>query len=69
MKKKVKCVRCESLDRKQQSKKIVYTKDGIPLCTVCMLEAAEEEEYFKHLEDRCLTEELYYEYGSGEEFD
>jgi len=63
--KKVKCVRCEALDRKQQSKKIMYTKDGVPLCTICIQEVAEEEEYFKHLEDRCITEELYYEFGSS----
>ena len=64
-KKKDKCTRCESLDRKQQSKTIMYTKDGIPMCTICMQEIAEEEEYFKRLEVEGEDED---DYGSCEEF-
>jgi len=49
-----KCIRCESLDRKQKGKKIYKVKnrfgDEIPVCVVCLEEIAEEEEYFNSLE-------------------
>jgi hypothetical protein len=46
---KVRCVRCESLERKQKSRKIVYSgPDGsIPLCSVCIQEIAEMDLFFK----------------------
>lgn len=49
------CVRCESLDRPQQSKRIYKVKnnfgDEVPICAVCLREIAEEEEYLKSLEE------------------
>ncbi len=68
-KKKIKCVRCESLDRRQKSPHLQYLDEEIPICDFCLQEIAEEEEYFKQLEDRCITEELIDEHGSCEEFD
>jgi hypothetical protein len=51
--KKVRCVRCESLERRQRSSKIVYSgPDGsIPICSVCMQEIAEIEVLFKGTEE------------------
>jgi hypothetical protein len=47
-----KCVRCELLERKQQSKQILYSgPDGsIPICSVCMQEIAEMDILFKNIE-------------------
>ncbi len=44
-----KCVRCEAMNRRQRSRKIVYSgPDGsIPLCEVCKKEIAEMELFFK----------------------
>ena len=51
MKKKAKCIRCEALERPQQSKHVYSIKnsigDMITLCAVCILEIKEEEDYFK----------------------
>lgn len=48
--KKVKCVRCESLERPQKSKSITFIKnavgESIPLCSMCILEIKEEEDFF-----------------------
>jgi hypothetical protein len=45
--KKAKCVRCESMERKQQSKSIYLVKNElgemIPLCATCMTEIRDEE--------------------------
>jgi len=50
-KSKTYCIRCESLERSQQSKKIYKVKnhfgDEIPVCAICLEEIAEEEEFFK----------------------
>lgn len=50
-----KCVRCESLDRPQKSRKIYKIKnhfgDEVPVCSSCLEEIAEEEEYFKVSEE------------------
>jgi hypothetical protein len=53
--KKVKCVRCESLERPQKSK-VVYSianaaGDKIPLCAVCVIEIKEEEDFFKEFRE------------------
>jgi hypothetical protein len=48
--KKVKCVRCEMLERKQRSK-YVYTVGGVSLCGVCVLEVKEEEEFIESLKE------------------
>ena len=47
--KKVKCVRCESLERKQKSPDIHYLDEEVPVCAVCLQEIVEEEDYFKRL--------------------
>lgn len=51
----VSCVRCESLERPQKSKKIYWVKnslgDEVPLCSVCLLELEEEKFFLKDLED------------------
>jgi hypothetical protein len=58
-----KCVRCESLERPQKSKTIHYipndSGDKIPVCSVCILEIKEEEEFLKSISED----------GSSEEFD
>ena len=55
MKKKVGCVRCESLERPQRSKAIYqiknYIGELIPLCAVCVIEVKEEEDFFKLLKE------------------
>ena len=55
MKKRKKCVRCESLERVQQSKSIYLVKNSlgefIPLCSVCVIEVKEEEEFLNSLKE------------------
>jgi len=50
-----KCVRCESLDRKQKSRKIHMVKgsseEEIPICSVCLLEMQEEEDFINSLKE------------------
>jgi len=50
-----KCVRCESLERPQKSKRIhlVKTPSGgeIPICAKCLLEIQEEEDFVKSLRE------------------
>jgi hypothetical protein len=50
---KPKCVRCESLERKQKSRKIHYLKiseeESIPLCSVCILEIQDEKDLIESL--------------------
>ena len=49
MKKKVRCIRCEALDRKQKYIATLTKNalgDLIPLCTLCIAEIGEEEEIF-----------------------
>lgn len=46
---KVTCVRCEALARKQQGPCLQDTIDGVPICEVCLLEIAEEENYIHTL--------------------
>jgi hypothetical protein len=53
------CVRCEALGRKQQSRRVQLTKDNIPLCEVCLIEVAEEEDFFKREEDATGSEDPY----------
>jgi len=47
------CVRCESLERKQKSKSIIYITNDlgekIPICSVCAIEIEEEENFIKSL--------------------
>jgi hypothetical protein len=43
---KKRCVRCESLERKQKTRQVIYT-GPIPVCLVCMQEIAEMESFFK----------------------
>jgi hypothetical protein len=49
--KKLRCVRCESLERSQKSKSIHYVKnalgESIPLCSTCILEMKEEEDFIR----------------------
>ena len=49
---KVICVRCESLERKQKSKSVVWIKNDIaekiPICSVCVLEMEEEDKFIKN---------------------
>jgi hypothetical protein len=52
---KPKCVRCETLERKQQSPHIQYV-GLVPLCSVCMQEIAEEELFFKIREEETEDE-------------
>lgn len=54
--KKRKCIRCESLERPQQSKSVYLVKNSaggefIPLCSVCILEIKEEEEFLNSLKE------------------
>lgn len=55
MGKKVKCVRCEALERKQKSKSVTLVKVGdrglIPLCSACILEIEEEEKFVRSLQE------------------
>ena len=57
-----KCVRCESLERKQASRKIYYINnnlgDKIPICSVCLLELDEEDQLFNNLDNESEVEEL-----------
>ena len=50
---KQKCVRCESLERKQKSRKIHYLKiseeESIPLCSTCLSEIQDEKELIESL--------------------
>jgi hypothetical protein len=68
--KRVRCVRCELLDRRQKSKSIHYitnnTGDKIPVCSVCLLEIKEEEDYLESLK-RELEDDGFSR--SSEEFD
>lgn len=52
---KPKCVRCEALERKQQSPHVQYV-GLVPLCGVCMQEIAEEELFFKIREEETEDE-------------
>ena len=49
---KLKCVRCESLEIKQRSKAVTMITntlgDKIPLCSVCIVEITDEEEFFRN---------------------
>ena len=51
MKKRIKCVRCETLERPQKNRATSWIKntlgDTIPLCSLCILEIEEEEEIFR----------------------
>lgn len=53
--KRLKCVRCESLERPQKSKSIHYVKnalgESIPLCSVCILEMKEEEDFIRLVQE------------------
>jgi hypothetical protein len=46
-------VRCELLDRKQKSRKIIYSgpEGSIPLCSVCVQELAEIDLLFREVEE------------------
>ena len=60
--KKQTCIRCEALERKQQSK-IVYDitnpiGDKIPLCAVCIVEMKDEEDFFGALDKTLEDDEL-----------
>ena len=62
MENRIKCVRCETLERKQQSSHIQYV-GLVPLCSVCMQEIMEEELFFKireeEIEDESGSESTY----------
>lgn len=68
---KRKCVRCESLDRKQKSNKIHYVKiteeESIPICSKCLLEIQDEKEFIESIkeieEDEPGGEDTYPESG------
>jgi hypothetical protein len=55
MRKKMKCVRCETLDRSQKSKSVYMVKnelgESIPLCAVCIIEIREEEDFLESLKE------------------
>ena len=57
------CVRCELLDRPQKSKSIHYVTtslgEKLPICSACILELKEEEDFLESLKE---------ENGSLEEF-
>jgi len=48
-----KCIRCESLERKQKSKKITLSgpSGSIPLCSVCIQELVEMDMLFRDQEE------------------
>jgi len=52
---KAKCVRCESLERPQQSKTIHYVKnqlgESVPICSQCILEMKEEEDFVRLIQE------------------
>jgi hypothetical protein len=52
---KVKCVRCESLERPQKSKAVTFIKnaigESIPLCSSCILEIKEEEVFISQAQE------------------
>lgn len=57
------CVRCESLDRPMKGKLLYKVKnhfgDEVPMCSFCLEEIVEEEEYFKEVgEDESGSEEF-----------
>lgn len=52
---RIKCVRCETLERRQQSPHIQYV-GLVPLCSICMQEIAEEELFFKTREEEIEDE-------------
>jgi hypothetical protein len=61
MKKRVKCFRCDSLDRPQKSKSIYLVKNELgeitPICAVCVVEIKEEEDYLESLKEKFEEED------------
>lgn len=66
--KKKRCVRCESLDRKQKSK-AVNEINGVYICDFCLQEIAEEEEFFNKGVDEQRGEIFDNEFIEGDEFE
>ena len=58
--KRLKCIRCESLERPQKSKSIYYVKntlgESIPLCSTCILEMKEEEDFIRLAQEEEVDE-------------
>jgi hypothetical protein len=62
------CIRCEALERPQQSKMLYSITnqigDTISLCAVCVIEIKEEEDYFKNeIEEDESRSENFDEFG------
>jgi hypothetical protein len=60
--KKQKCIRCEALERRQQSR-IIYSVtnsigDTIPICAKCLGELKDEEDFFKIMDQTLEEDEL-----------
>lgn len=53
--KKLKCVRCESMERPQKSHAVYVIKNAlgepIPLCAACIVEIRDEEDFFESLKE------------------
>ena len=66
--KKKRCVRCESLDRKQKSKAVTEINE-VYICDFCLQEIAEEEEFFNKGANESGGKIFNNEFIEGDEFE